>query len=126
MVGTYLQGRDFSILMYPVADCDLAQFLRETALLIVYASQGRKRFLAKAMGCLISAIKYVHDQTTKHMDIKLQNILIKEGPYDSTGWTVHEIYFANFGLSRSRSKVTARPMVRQPARLVTVPPKSTH
>ncbi|KAF1836863.1 kinase-like protein, partial [Decorospora gaudefroyi] len=50
--------------------------------------------------CLTSAVAFIHGRTTKHMDIKPQNILIREigsSPFDP-GWRV---YLADFGLSRS-------------------------
>jgi serine/threonine protein kinase len=59
---------------------------------------GRKTFLAKSIGCLTSAIAYVHDQTTKHMDYKPHNILVKKRNSLVQGWTV---YLADFGLSHS-------------------------
>jgi len=100
LVGTYLQGRNFSILMYPVADSHLGTFLEDTLDLPHYAKwdiHNRQWFLASTLACLTSAIAFVHENTTRHMDIKPQNILIrKKGSFG--GWRV---YLADFGLSRS-------------------------
>jgi serine/threonine protein kinase len=106
LVGSYLQGRDFSILMYPVADCHLGTFMEDTAdmkddLNLDYGEvvlEERLDFMSHSMSCLTSALAYVHDRTTKHMDIKPQNILVRDAPFDLDKW---RIYLADFGLSRS-------------------------
>ena len=104
LVGSYLQGRNFSILMYPVADCHLGTFLEDTADILdddaeFHHAYQRTLFLRSSLGCLTSAIAYIHEQTTKHMDIKPQNILVRESTDDPTSrW---RIYLADFGLSRS-------------------------
>jgi hypothetical protein len=106
LVGSYLQGRDFSILMYPVADCHLGTFMEDTAdmkddLSLDYGEvvlEERLDFLSHSMNCLTSAIAYIHDNTTKHMDIKPQNILVREAPFDLDK---RRVYLADFGLSRS-------------------------
>jgi serine/threonine protein kinase len=106
LVGSYLQGRDFSILMYPVADFHLGTFMEDTADmkddLNLNCDEGilgeRLDFMSHSMRCLTSALAYVHDNTTKHMDIKPQNILVREAPFDLDKW---RIYLADFGLSRS-------------------------
>jgi serine/threonine protein kinase len=80
LVGSYLQGRNFAILMYPVADCHLGTFMEDTSDLDENDERNglRKAFLAKFIGCLTSAMAYIHSQTTKHMNIKPQNILVRE------------------------------------------------
>jgi serine/threonine protein kinase len=105
LVGSYLQGRDFTILMYPVADCHLGTFLEDTADMhapdISDHGEPYKRridFLSLSLGCLTSAIAYIHEKTTKHMDIKPQNILVRKEYRDRPEWRV---YLADFGLSRS-------------------------
>lgn len=107
LVGTYLRGREFAILMYPVADCHLGLFLQDTSDLshlterdwaVKLQISARDSFLPTIMPCLSSAIRYVHENTTKHMDIKPQNILIKSNGALNPLFTV---YLADFGLSRS-------------------------
>lgn len=110
LVGTYLQGRNFSVLMYPVADFHLGTFMEDTADMIGTMTDeldNRRRFLASSLTCLLSAIEYIHDNTTKHMDVKPQNILVRriseptdtEHTFDQPHpWRV---YLADFGLSRS-------------------------
>jgi serine/threonine protein kinase len=101
LVGTYLQGRNFSILMYPAADSHLGTFLEDTADHQEPASDCYARtrsFLLRSLSCLTEAVAYIHQNTTKHMDIKPQNILVRSWPQDSSPW---RIYLADFGLSRS-------------------------
>jgi serine/threonine protein kinase len=109
LVGTYLQGRNFAILMYPAADCHLGTFLEDTADMQDILEQRaenwhRRLFLGSTFGCLASAISFVHDNTTKHMDIKPQNILvrrIRDHPPDGQLLLCWRIYLSDFGLSRS-------------------------
>lgn len=103
LVGTYLQGRDFSLLMYPAADCHLGTFLEDTEDIQDDGDRKReywtrRKFLGAAMHCLASAIHHVHQQHTKHMDLKPQNILVRQCFNNGIPWT---IYLADFGLSRS-------------------------
>ncbi|KAF2689708.1 kinase-like protein, partial [Lentithecium fluviatile CBS 122367] len=109
LVGTYLQGRVFSILMYPAADCHLGTFLEDTADMQETPSSNveswhRRLFLGSTFTCLASAIAYVHHNTTKHMDVKPQNILvrkIREPSPDDVEVLYWRIYLSDFGLSRS-------------------------
>ncbi|KAH7075332.1 kinase-like domain-containing protein [Paraphoma chrysanthemicola] len=101
LVGTYLQGRNFSILMYPAADCHLGTFLEDIADSTTTSSYDQSRlrsFLLTSLGCMASALAYVHNSTTKHMDIKPQNILVRLCEDEFIRW---RIYLADFGLSRS-------------------------
>ena len=105
LVGSYLQGRNFSILLYPVADYHLGTFLEDTCDMKHFRKDdtnytARREFLISTFNCLASAIAFIHDQTTKHMDIKPQNILVKKACSSSQklGW---HVYLADFGLSRS-------------------------
>jgi serine/threonine protein kinase len=100
LVGSYLQGRDFSILMYPAADCHLGTFLEDAVDFGGSSNDYHQRigFLGRSFACLTSAIAYIHKHTTKHMDIKPQNILVRETHFEDNRW---RIYIADFGLSRS-------------------------
>lgn len=101
LVGTYLQGRNFSILMYPAADTHLGKFLEDTLDMDMWMSKRRRYSLNKTLGCLASAVAFIHQHTTKHMDIKPQNILVRQVEHGSAPtWCV---YIADFGLSRSFS-----------------------
>jgi len=83
MVGTYLQKNTFAILLYPVATGDLAKFLEEwepTQILWNCNSPFDRiqEDLARFFFCLTHALRYMHDQGIRHMDIKPSNILIHE------------------------------------------------
>ncbi|OAG05230.1 kinase-like protein [Paraphaeosphaeria sporulosa] len=113
LVGTYLQGRDFSLLMYPAADCHLGIFMEDTQDLRSELKNGRSEeattrwpeynsrilFLHRSLYCLASAVTSVHQQLARHMDIKPQNILVKWS--DNSLWTPWQIYLSDFGLSRT-------------------------
>jgi serine/threonine protein kinase len=109
LVGTYLQGRKFSILMYPAADCHLGTFLEDTADMNDTSEREaerwhRRMFLGSTFACLASAVAFVHDNTTKHMDIKPQNMLVRrtrDPPLNRPFHLCWRIYLADFGLSRS-------------------------
>jgi serine/threonine protein kinase len=105
LVGTYLRGNTFAILMYPVADSDLETFLKET----IYpecslGSEGhelqeqRKAFLVSTLGCISSAVAHVHANKTNHLDIKPANILIRRVTHDKRVWRV---YLTDFGIALS-------------------------
>ncbi|KAF2792534.1 kinase-like protein [Melanomma pulvis-pyrius CBS 109.77] len=102
LVGSYLQGRTFSILLYPAADCHLGTFLEETGNVFTLDDDNlrRKIFLASTLSCLASTVAFIHSNTTRHMDIKPANVLIKavKNSHPERHWRV---YLADFGLSRS-------------------------
>ena len=86
LVGSYLQGTVFAILLYPVATGDLTKFLNEWRPSGIWFD-GRKpsspfilaeRHLSQFIVCLTHAIGYLHEQGIRHMDIKPSNILVHE------------------------------------------------
>ncbi|KAI9790952.1 MAG: hypothetical protein M1833_001726 [Piccolia ochrophora] len=97
LVGTYLQGHDFAILLYPVADFDLDKFLDKGHMLSYdHAKEGSyDDQLWRAFSCLASAVAYVHDQGIKHMDIKPRNILVKR-----MSCKRFRIYITDFDIAR--------------------------
>lgn len=94
LVGTYTHGRSLGILMYPVAVCDLHTFFEDVEAHWTEGSsdavqQARLEALgyipnmaAKALpiftkiGCLVSAVAYLHDNKIRHKDLKPSNILL--------------------------------------------------
>lgn len=95
VVGTYTLRKTLAILLYPVAQCNLEEFLDE----VVESRLSRHdnavaRTLSGFIGCLASALDYLHNQNVKHMDIKPQNLLVCQG------WT-DKIYIADFGIARA-------------------------
>lgn len=107
VIGTYVVGRELSILLYPVAEYDLERFLgsmRDTPEdLYGHKSLACRGFFA----CLCDAVAYIHSRLTKHMDIKAKNILVKHtGPLTDTVWRdmgerLYKVYIADFGIARS-------------------------
>jgi serine/threonine protein kinase len=82
LIGSYTEPR-YVGLLFPVADCNLFEFLAQTEL------DERRWSLRSYFGCLTSALGFLHDNKIRHKDIKPQNILIKDD----------EPYFTDFGVS---------------------------
>ena len=85
-MGSYTDERDIGILMEPVAECDLMDFLeglhhQEMEL------NDKLSFLRSSYGCIASAVLFLHSQKIRHRDLKPQNILIHE----------RQIYLTDFG-----------------------------
>jgi serine/threonine protein kinase len=111
--STRIEGRELTMILDPVADGgDLAHYLQN------YRDQGfhlrvgniseenadQNRVLRRALGCLASALDFIHRQTVRHKDIKPQNILIHKG----------KVMYTDFGLSYDfgdvgRSTTTGNP-----------------
>lgn len=94
-VGSFFRKGQFALLMYPVAICNLAEYLNNTSEKTHSGSEidiHRSRILLKAFGCLTSALLYLHVTVKiKHKDIKPENILV----------TKHEsVLLADFGISK--------------------------
>ncbi|KAF2018600.1 hypothetical protein BU24DRAFT_418122 [Aaosphaeria arxii CBS 175.79] len=106
-IGSYTDKTYLGIVMYPVADTDLAAFMEQTSTCVKNASIGtatssslqlRDQALAAEFsatmrtffGCLSTALNYLHDRSVRHKDIKPQNILIQKG----------HVILTDFGLSR--------------------------
>lgn len=112
--GSYIQGSTYySILLEPVADCDLSTFLNiysedaqmadENTLLETGSSSSctvafrrTEEILLCSFGCLSSALAYIHSQRMKHKDIKPTNILVHN---DS-------VLFTDFGIATEFSEAT--------------------
>jgi len=84
-VGSYTDPDFVSIIMSPVADCDLASFFE-----LASSSAEHKSLLRTFFGCLATGLAYLHDSRVRHKDIKPSNILVKNG----------NVMLADFGLSR--------------------------
>ncbi|KAF2500785.1 kinase-like protein [Lophium mytilinum] len=81
-VGSYTDPRYMGLIMSPVADMDLSTYL---ARIEAVKTPDLRTFL----GCLVTALEYLHSQNIRHKDIKPQNILVKQG----------KVLFTDFGLS---------------------------
>lgn len=72
VLASYRTQAQFSIIMSPVADCNLSEFMRDANPQLAI----RRLHLSKWFGCLASALSYVHEKSWLHLDLKPQNILV--------------------------------------------------
>jgi serine/threonine protein kinase len=82
--SSYTDPRYFGILLVPVAECDLKDYLEKPTL-----TKNELRSIRKFFGCITSGVGYLHDKSCRHKDIKPGNILIKKGT----------VYITDFGLA---------------------------
>ena len=89
--GSYeLLDATIGILMTPVADCDLRNYLDDQS--GTYCKKYRKiETLSQGMGCLAAALSFIHDKGELHNDIHPSNILMSGG----------RLLYADFGFSRN-------------------------
>jgi serine/threonine protein kinase len=94
-LGAYSKGDKMSILLSPVAETTLALWLEKSAL---QRPTGLIETMLKMFGCLVSSVRYLHEQrpVVIHMDIKPQNILITQGDQESP-----HVVLSDFGTSSS-------------------------
>lgn len=96
-VNIYFRDESFwSMIMLPVADCDLRVFLDEKCVAANFPYDAI-RMLDPWFGCLISALAYAHTEMVKHEDIKPNNILISG----------KKIYLTDFGTAKDFSELEA-------------------
>ncbi|KAI9766039.1 MAG: hypothetical protein M1835_007264 [Candelina submexicana] len=120
LVGSYQQGQILALLLSPVAECHLGQYLMEPQPTVEGAAMQRWRqhperqwskpfahYLGIFYGCLANALKYLHDNGIRHKDIKPANILVNGT----------EVYLADFGISRDISEASKSDTSGRPAQL---------
>jgi serine/threonine protein kinase len=81
-VGSYTDAAYLGFIMSPVADMDLAHYLKQ--------SPARKPTIRSFFGCLATALQFLHDNNIRHKDVKPKNVLVHGS----------NILFTDFGLSR--------------------------
>jgi serine/threonine protein kinase len=131
LIGTYTLGRELSILIYPVAEQNLEEFLDTFSMnpkkpydqvLMTgkyrkhnhfsmnpsdHVKHGMRLYIEKFLVCLSDTLNYIHSTLVKHMDIKPQNLLVRSlqnAPLEYP-FPTHKIYFADFGVSRSYQRL---------------------
>ena len=76
VIGSYdLEPITSAILMSPVGDNDLRMFLDELEDMGQHDGSGRRTWLINWVGCLSSAIAYIHSQGIRHLDLKPSKIV---------------------------------------------------
>ena len=92
-LGAYSRGDKMSILVAPVAETTLALWLEQATL---QQPANLVNIVSKMFGCLVSSIRYLHEQrpVIKHMDIKPQNILVAQGDQEFP-----HVVLCDFGIS---------------------------
>jgi serine/threonine protein kinase len=106
LIGSYVLKTDLCLLMYPVADHNLKDFL--DALGSPSLDKAKATAMASSclgfFSCLSSVLRYVHSNWTKHMDIKPHNILVRtRWRYRGGGRSEYhsKVYLSDFGIARS-------------------------
>ncbi|KAF2490756.1 kinase-like protein, partial [Lophium mytilinum] len=85
LVSAYVQDSCLNIVMSPLAQGTLRQYLDLPTM-----PQGSAPRIRSWVGCLSSALSYLHANRIRHADIKPQNLLVKES----------DVYISDFGISR--------------------------
>ncbi|KAL9616062.1 MAG: hypothetical protein Q9160_009033, partial [Pyrenula sp. 1 TL-2023] len=91
LIGSYTDTKFVGIIMSPVAEYNLKDFLVLDPL-----PPGSLSFLRSFFGCLAAALCYLHNNRIRHKDIKPQNVLVKG----------HQIFLTDFGISLDWSDLT--------------------
>lgn len=95
LLDSFSIGTQFSILLVPVAESNLAEYLEMVTPFTMECRSHLKKFL----GCLISAMVYIHESSVTHGDIKPANILITKKPSPN-------VLLCDFGAARRNTNST--------------------
>ena len=117
LIGTYTHQRLLGILLHPVAVCDLNLFFEDAAAHRDGSKDDSQMSrltdlgyfdapfpdphhhawpIYSQIGCLVSAIAYLHSQSIRHKDLKPSNILLSRGC----------LYLSDFGNATDFSQLT--------------------
>ncbi|KAF2188763.1 kinase-like protein, partial [Zopfia rhizophila CBS 207.26] len=110
LVASYTDPSVFAFLMLPVADCNLAEYLKDAV-----ESTNNRTFLPNFFGCLSRGLWYIHYQQLRHRDIKPENILVSQNrvlftDFDSSYSWAHTMHSTTIGVP-PRTKEYASPEV---------------
>ncbi|KAH7417180.1 hypothetical protein BKA64DRAFT_701964 [Cadophora sp. MPI-SDFR-AT-0126] len=75
VVAYYTLEDQFSIIMSPVAEGNLSEYMLNNCSAPLIKSSN----LSKWIGCLTSAVSYMHEKSWQHLDIKPSNVLVTGG-----------------------------------------------
>ena len=84
--GSYTDEKCIGFLMEPVAELNLAEYLSTVSSNSPTFEENRT-FLRSSYGCLASAVRFLHQESVRHRDLKPQNILVHSG----------QVFIADFG-----------------------------
>lgn len=111
--GSYTQHRDYTILLYPYCEYTLSKFMEENCQaesreeVLKYPELLRDRlYLQSFFPCLAQALMYIHTNTTRHADIKPDNILIKKSLAGVEDGCRYHVYIADFGSASTYSSAS--------------------
>jgi serine/threonine protein kinase len=89
---TYEEKSRFSIILQPLADCDLEAYLEQhTYTGNPDSDVSHQKLLWKWLQCLAHTLAFIHSKGIRHKDIKTRNVLVKDS----------EVIFADFGSSHA-------------------------
>ncbi|ORY09363.1 kinase-like domain-containing protein, partial [Clohesyomyces aquaticus] len=88
---SYETEQTLNILLSPVANCNLYEYLEEEE--YEHELGNRNDILIQSLGCLASALAFMHQHRIRHKDVKSQNVLL----YQHDGTT--RIIVTDFGIS---------------------------
>ena len=84
-VAAYTQNSSLNLIISPVAESTLRDYLDCPG-----GQEGSESRIHRWVGCLSSALSYIHASRIRHADIKPQNILLRDS----------EVFISDFGISR--------------------------
>ncbi|KAI1452816.1 kinase-like domain-containing protein [Annulohypoxylon moriforme] len=116
-VGSYTDPEYVSLIMSPVAEMNLATYLKG-------ADQSKKSELRTFFGCLCTAVQFLHEEGVRHKDIKPENILVHRGTVFLTDFGL-SFDFADQGRSTTEGPVNGRTARYAPREVYDFKPRNT-